>query len=903
MRLSSHCSTPACLALCSSRSRIVWGEWHNQSPGSTRTLMYIGEAPGKWEDKQGRPFVGMTGQEVRSCMWRAGLAPFTYYTNLVKCRPKDDRDPTPDEIAGCEHWLWEEVDRLSPSLIVTAGRFSTAWALGRGDYTMEMVSGIPYHSPLPRIPCPVLPMIHPAAGFHMQRNMVAVMDAFAAIKEVWEGRGMKVREIPEDDGYGHTYSMVSTGHGVQSYLNDVCRRPDVLGVDTEDGPGDKVDMIQVSGRPRTAIGIWARNTEAVEALAHHVNTQHPVVVMHNAAHDLPKLHSLGIRPDHVTDTMVMAYMLQNKPLGLKPLAWRIAGVRMKSYTEMIWDARRDRALAYLREVAPIPWPDPEPILVRQKGEWRVKSPQGIGKKAKRIISDVESGKRLKDGELIDPRKRWHQIGGDEGRGIVEGMLGPMPDAYLRDIDPQDATEYACKDADMTLTIYPVLLDEMKGMGMDHLLPTEEGVMRMVAWMHESGMPVDVDYFRILAVALQDAALGIETDILRLTGFDGQLASAQQVSHHLYDDLGLRRYLPKKRSKKMGVTMTGNDVLAQLSHLHPIIPMIQKHRKLDKLKGTYAEGVPRHVKEDGRVHPDIRMTNTDTGRMSCSDPNLMAQPKRDKEWAKRIRMGFKAPDGFVFLSMDYSQQELRLTAHEAGEEGMIQAFTRGIDLHAMTAYEMFFDRPDWSVMTLDQIEGMLSRVDKMTQRLPAKTINFGIIYGIGPDGLYRNMVTVKGCEHWTVDLAQEYIDQYLASKPGIQGYINETEAMAKRHGYVWDWAGRIRRIPGARLTNQYYQAEALRQACNARIQTGAASITKAAMAELEPVYREWVEMGIRIAPCIPIHDDIVSLVEEDALPVVVPVQKEIMEGVVKLKTGLRVDVEYGRNWGEMEAWEE
>jgi DNA polymerase-1 len=142
---------------------------------------------------------------------------------------------------------------------------------------------------------------------------------------------------------------------------------------------------------------------------------------------------------------------------------------------------------------------------------------------------------------------------------------------------------------------------------------------------------------------------------------------------------------------------------------------------------------------------------------------------------------------------------------------------------------------------------------------------------------------------------------MSTRPGIQRYIDDTVSMARRYGYVWDWTGRIRRIPGAKLKNKYKRAEAERQACNARIQTGAGSIFKAAMCAMEPYYREWVEKG-RATPAIPIHDDIVSLVHEDHLEEVVRVQKPVMEGVKRLSTGIRVDVEYGRNWGAMKDWE-
>jgi uracil-DNA glycosylase len=182
MRLTTKCTR--CPSLCSSRRRIVWGEWCQQIPAHFRCIMLIGEAPGWQEDASGRPFIGMTGQEVRQSLWRVGLAPHTFLTNIIKCHPKDDRDPTPEELDNCQGWLAMEVERINPVFIITAGRYSSRWALGRDDLTMEMITGIPYHSPV--LDRPVLPMIHPAAGFHSQKNLCWVMEAFKVAGELWK---------------------------------------------------------------------------------------------------------------------------------------------------------------------------------------------------------------------------------------------------------------------------------------------------------------------------------------------------------------------------------------------------------------------------------------------------------------------------------------------------------------------------------------------------------------------------------------------------------------------------------------------------------------------------------------------------------------------------------------------
>jgi len=907
-----------CPDLCRSRSRIVWGHHatygRNFTPGpDTCSVMYIGEAPGFGEDRSGIPFdpYAMTGREVRKLLWRVGVDEHTYITNVVKCHPKDDRDPTPDEIANCRVWLMKEIYRCHPRLIVTAGRFAAYAILGRDDFTMEMVSGTLYNSP---IGIPTLPMTHPAAGFRRQRDLTAVMDAFKLIRPALDGE-IKPRDLPCAPSAGDLDYRRSNPHELYRYL---ANGPDVLAMDTEEGHGGTTWCTTISNRPGTARMVMGDDQESCAAVQSYITNVNPLVIIHSALYDIPELRRIGITPRRIFDTMVAAYMLQDEPLGLKALAWRHNNVKMDSYTDTIMPARRQNALDYLHRVCSHPqsWPDPEPTLVYEKGVPRIKKPQNILKKAKRIIGDVEKGKVNKDGTLVCPRKRWFNIKPEDGRSMVEDRIGDMPDGFLQDIPIAHSIGYACADADQTLRIFPYLQERIGTEGLYEPFSDEMGCIWFIDDMHEFGIPCDRQYYLSLSDQYQEDMAQVEQKITSAAGgIITQLSSSQQVSKLLYDPdkLDLSRYIPKKLSKKAGATKTGDDIMAQLliglaadgskeSAAYSIIEWIRDHRELQKLDGTYARGVPKHIAADGRSHPNFRTTTTETSRLSCADPNWMAMPKRS-ERAKDIRNGAQVLDGCAILSTDYSQIELRLTAEEANEQSMIDAFKRGLDLHSLTAYEMFFGRPDWSTMDDDKIKTELARVNKQTQRLPAKTINFGIIYGISADGLYRNMIVVPGCEHWTKSLAQEYIDNYFSIRPGIRDYIADTNAMATKHGKVWDWAGRIRRIPGAALVNEYKRAEALRQACNARIQTGAQSIIKRAMVQLKPLYDGFRAMGYTCSPMIQIHDDIVSMVSLDVLPILVPAQKAIMEQVKPLKAGVRVDVEYSlTGWGDLVKYE-
>lgn len=889
-------SCAQCLALCRSRSRIVWGGHATNKhyiPGTIdTTVVLIGEAPGYGEDKAGVPFApfAKTGKEVRKILWRMGLDSITYITNLVKCHPANDRDPTQDEINACAaQWLVQEIELCRPRLIVTAGRFSTWYMLGRSDFTMEMVSGIAYTTTAWGSTI-ILPMIHPAAGLRQQKALTFVMDAFKSIPDILSGK-IKPVPLPKPENPDHVdYRVATSPADLHNYLE---KGAGIIAIDTEADHDNGTFCATVSNMPTTSRMIMGDDQNTLLTLQSYITSTNPVVVIHSALYDIPELFKLNVIPPwfvpqcRLFDTLVAAYMLQDEPLGLKPLAWRYNRIKMQSYVETITPARWGNALTYLYQVCSMEWPDPDPVMEWQKGVPRIKQPQNILKKAKRIIDDTAKGKKDKSGELVDPRKRWLNIKEPDGRGMVQDKIGYMPDGFLSDIPFDEAINYACADADQTLRLYNYMSRRIDKEGLRDAFQDEMGCIWFINDMHEFGIPCDPDHFHGLSVKYKQELEKIEIEITQLSGgVITQLSSHQQVSSLLYDieKLNLSRHLPKKISKKTGKTMTSDDILAQLKPVHPVVQLIRDHREIAKIRNSYTKKLPKMIGQDGRAHPAFRTTNTATGRLS--EEIWMTIPKRSSK-AKDVRNGVRALPGCKILSMDYSQIELRLTAEEADEKSMISAFQNGVDLHSLTASEMF--------------KISIADVDKRKHRLPAKTINFGIIYGITAAGLYRNMVVQPGCEHWTVQLAQNYIDEYFRIRPGITAYIAETESMAVRHEKVWDWAGRIRRIPGAKLVDEYLRAEALRQACNMRIQTGAQSIIKKAMVELKPVYDDFCSKGYVCSPMIQIHDSIESMVSEDALPLLVPVQKAIMEQVKPLKAGVRVDAEVGDLWGDLEDY--
>lgn len=417
---------------------------------------------------------------------------------------------------------------------------------------------------------------------------------------------------------------------------------------------------------------------------------------------------------------------------------------------------------------------------------------------------------------------------------------------------------------------------------------DQRIVPMILDMQRGGIGVNPDHFIALEKEFGLKMAAIQHEVEQYAGGYINMSSHPQISTLLYKHLKIAK--PKIKSKKSGATMTGEEILAQIAGEHPAVQLIRDYRMYDKLVNTYVRPIyTKHIHPDGRVYPKFKMTATETNRLAAEDPNIMAIPKKTAE-GKRIRKGFVPRRGRVVTSQDFAQIEMRVLAWQAGETKMIDLFRRGVDLHSATAMWMF-DIADES------------KLDKDQHRQPAKRIGFGVVYGISAIGLYRQMVVTKGCEHWTEAMCQDAIDRWFGIYPAVKAYMSDIGSFAKRHGYVCDFTGGRRIIPGAQLKDERLQAEALRQAGNAPIQSGAGKIMKMAMYEVDrQVYRPYREMGYYISPWCPIHDDLVTEMDEDIADVVVPLQKQVMESVVDLPTGLEVDPQISSvSWGDLEGW--
>lgn len=387
---------------------------------------------------------------------------------------------------------------------------------------------------------------------------------------------------------------------------------------------------------------------------------------------------------------------------------------------------------------------------------------------------------------------------------------------------------------------------------------------VLASMEFYGVKADVDGIKSFGEGLKGKIAELTQQIYEYAGEELNIASTKQLGAILFEKLKL----PAKKKTKSGYS-TGAEVLEELENRHPIIPLILEYRTLTKLDSTYVEGLLKQIGTDGRVHSVFKQTETRTGRISSTEPNMQNIPVR-KEIGRNMRKFFVAKDGYVLVDADYSQIELRVLSCVCGDENMQEAFLSGKDIHRSTAAQVF-----------DLPEDFVS--DEM--RRAAKAVNFGIIYGIGAFSLSKDIGV-------SVAEAKQYIANYLANYPKVSQFMDRTVEDGARNGYVTTIFGRRRYIPELNASNKMVQAFGKRAAMNAPIQGAAADIIKLAMVK---VYKRIEEEKLDAKLILQVHDELILEVAEKDREKAETLLKEEMEGAVRLAVPFTADVHSGHSW--------
>ncbi|PIR47408.1 DNA polymerase I [Candidatus Uhrbacteria bacterium CG10_big_fil_rev_8_21_14_0_10_50_16] len=420
-----------------------------------------------------------------------------------------------------------------------------------------------------------------------------------------------------------------------------------------------------------------------------------------------------------------------------------------------------------------------------------------------------------------------------------------------------------------------LTKRLQDSGMQSLYETiEHPLIQVLFEMERDGVMLDVDVLKKMSKVLEKELETLTKQIWKLAGRECNINSPSQLAEVLFTDL----QLPVKGIKK---TKTGYSTAAseleKLWETHAIVPLISQYREMSKLKSTYVDALPELVGADGRLHTSFNQTVAATGRLSSSDPNLQNIPIRT-ELGREIRKAFVTPKGHTLLALDYSQIELRLVAAFSKDEKMIKVFTSGGDIHKSTAAEVF-NVPEEEVTK--------------EQRRAAKAVNFGIIYGMGPRALSRN-IDVSFQE------AKEFIERYFEVFPAVRAYLDASLETAKEAGYAETLFGRRRELPDLDSGMQMLRASAERMAVNMPLQGAAADMIKMAMVEAQAWLME-EGYGGDARMILQVHDELVFEVKDSLVDTVAKKMKAVMEGVVQLPVPLTVDVEVGQDWKDMQPW--
>ena len=437
-----------------------------------------------------------------------------------------------------------------------------------------------------------------------------------------------------------------------------------------------------------------------------------------------------------------------------------------------------------------------------------------------------------------------------------------------DVPLDQAVPYASEDADFTLQLWEFLSERFKDERRQKLFELEMRLLPILANMELAGIHLDSKALHEYNAELTNGIENIENEIYKEVGHPFNIASPKQLQTVLFEE---RKLKPEKKTKTGYSTDT--SVLEELAHYDSVPKMILEFRELSKLQSTYVETLPEMTDKNGRIHTDFVQTGTATGRLSCRDPNLQNIPVRN-EAGRRIRSSFTAPEGKVLISADYAQIELVVLAHLSGDKNMCQAFIEGTDVHKATAALIFGVKPE-------EVTAEMRRT--------AKTINFGVIYGMSAFRLANDLGISR-------TQAAQFISSYDQLYAGITNFKAQTILNAETNGYVETILGRRRPIMNINSRNKVEKAGAERMAINTPVQGSAADIVKKAMIEVDSALKE-MNNGAKLL--LQVHDELILECpdEQKTIEETIALVKDKMENAVKLNVPLRVSIEHGKNWGE------
>lgn len=830
-------------------------------------LAYVAEAPAKNEIREGIPLVGPAGEinwQLSQRYARIGRQG-AYVTNWSKL-PLTDMDKkrlmSPEGAEEKAQWtglLEEELKIVQPKLVIALGAWSVEALLGPG-HALYWTNGLAFTRP---DGITVACVTHPAAGMREDNGLQKTADGYAGVRALLEGK-LKSRRLGEWKPSPPTERWEGISpmcYHCPMAVNHLWK----IAIDTE-GSKEEPFCLTFATCTHHAYIIYAEEREKLARFFRMIRELDLTLVFHNAIHDADVLLKMGLDiwdGFKIIDTIILAFVLQDLPLGLKPLTQRLQQVQMHEYPEVVRPWKEKAEAVWLGEAYKhaLPLTAYEPQRT-PKGRVRMSKGQPVLKRvgeetALRLVRHYERGQQLSPQE-----EAW-----------AAGKIGQKRPGWDLKLVPEElAREYAGRDACVTLGTEGLLTPRVDAEGLRAVSDLDHEKMLLVSDMQRCGMHIDINrYWEVLgivtgkklaaaaavkAIVQQECTGGMPDEWVR----DFNPGSSEQVEefcHFIYKRDDKLRLV--KRTKSQQRFSTDNSVLAMLKQEHPFVDHILTYREYDKYEGTYLlplQGLIRQVgPQEWRLFPNLRTTAVVSGRLSAHKPNALAWPAYDDD--ALLRSPFTAPPGWKLVSWDLSQIELRILAAKSKDPVLTEAFVKGLDLHTNLASKIFGVPYD--------------RVDKLTQRTPAKNTHYMMVYQGGYGKLYE-MCRVR-LAGFTVDDAKRIMDETKKLYRVAMAYIRSKGDDVRMRGYVSNTLGRRRFLAGCRLSGDKWpvlglRLEADRQAGNFDIQADAGDMLGESMKTVyREVYPECKRRGLGFRLWLQIHDELMGQVRPEHFAIV------------------------------------
>lgn len=886
-------------------------------------VLFLGEAPGAHESREGKPFVGPSGQYQEACLARRDVSTRNIrFDNVVRLYRPGNPDPNPELLTTWSPVIEAAIAQLKPKLICGIGAYAARWLLGdKADLALCLGQPFPGGVFDPTVAhrangAAVMVNFHPAyalravgaGGDEAVRAITLVQQGYdriaEAIKVIKAGGTIETRR---DEYAGRERYSDVTGKQLARELDRLhTKRVNrlVLGYDTEGVPGDPFS-IQVSHTPGTGMMLrWDRPDFAIGAasLQRLVNAG-ALIVMHCAStprgtgYDIRMSREMGIDLSRarIFDTMTAAYLLRTEPHGAKALAFRWCGMFMDDFNDLVGEETKSRQVDWLYSVLEHEWAKPETrIEFDNAGVSSLYTPNRVESRVEKMLIAVHADSK-------DPAECWSKMDAVLS-AQVEAICGPMPQPSIRYADLGRVIRYGSRDADAELRMYYALTAELERRGLTDLATRSMAVLPAFELMQSTGMLAS----RRKVENLRDK---LQRDIDKLCRrISRDYYSSQPFNPKSPDDVASlmrRRGLSAAELTPTGKPSTGKKSIEHLRELDEAMAAVADWREMAHVRDTYCNKLLELMSpgDTSAVHCNLKPVNTTARRLASTDPNLLGLPKHEKpggDYGKQLRDCFVCLPGEVLMEVDQSQVEARVLADHSADPVLCALFNEGRDVHTETAAKMFG-------IPLKQLKADLKK-DKSTEarkraelmRFLSKKITFGgIMYGQTGMGLavQLRMMGIKG---WSSERCDQLkVDWRKIHKVAAQ-YISDAESDVMRTGEVRDCWGMPRYLPAVWSGDRRLIAEAKRQAVNHKIQGGAQGLLQNGLAWLYPRIKNRQARGENVQLCLTVHDSLILRLDETLADEVGALVVEALteHNGLKMRVPCLADIKVASTWGNL-----